>query len=135
MAGSVRGAPELIAALQKGAEQVTQLMTTVVEKSAADLKSLIQVNASGRPGPNAPTGDYRASWRVDPVETTPDTVSRAVGTDRPQANRLEFGFTGIDSAGRHYDQPPYPHMGPAVDVIGPNFQAAMDQVAERAVAW
>jgi hypothetical protein len=132
----VDGAAELIAALEKGAVQTQALMTAVVAKSATDLVALTQQNASGRPGPNAPTGDYRGSWRVEEVdEADPSAVSRSAGTDRAQANRLEYGFVGPDSLGRTYDQPPYPHHGPAVDVIEPLFEVAMGQVADQAVNW
>lgn len=135
MAG-VNGAAELIAALSQGAAQTQTLMTAVVEKTAVDLVALTQQNASGRPGPNAPTGDYRGSWRVEPApDADPTTVSRSVGTDRPQARRLEYGFVGEDSLGRHYDQQPYPHHGPAIEVIEPVFDAAMAKVAEMAVDW
>jgi hypothetical protein len=58
-----------------------------------------------------------------------------VGTDRAQANRLERGFVGTDSIGRTYDQPPYPHHGPAVDVIEPLYYLAMEKVSEQAVRW
>jgi hypothetical protein len=135
-AAGVEGARELIAALEQGAAQTELLMGAVVEKAAADLVALTQQNASGRPGPRAPTGDYRSSWRSEPVEDAdPTAVSRSVGTDRAQANRLEYGFVGADSLGRVYDQPPYPHHGPAVDVIDPAFEAAMGAVADRAVRW
>ena len=131
----VAGARELIAALDGGAQLLDELVPAVVEKSAVDLVTLTQRNASGRPGPNAPTGDYRGSWRVEAVHDGPGETSRSVGTDRAQANRLEHGFVGRDSLGREYDQQPYPHHGPAVDVIEPNFQAAMEKVAEQAVRW
>lgn len=135
-AGAVDGADELIALLTKGAAQTQVLMTAVVEKSTADLVSLTQTNASGRPGPNTPTGDYRGSWRVEEVaDGDPTAVSRSAGTDRAQANRLEYGFVGTDSLGRTYDQAPLPHHGPAVDVIEPLFEAAMAKVAEMAVEW
>jgi hypothetical protein len=107
----------------------------VVEKTAHDLVALVQMRASGRPGPNAPTGDYRGSWDVEPIEVSPTSVSLSAGTDRAQANRLEYGFVGTDSIGRTFDQPPYPHMGPAVDEIEPIFYAAMAKVAEQAVTW
>ncbi|MEV0446303.1 hypothetical protein AB0I46_46175, partial [Streptomyces spectabilis] len=42
-----------------------------------------------------------------------------VGTNAPQGRRLEFGFVGVDSLGRHYNQPPFPHLGPAVATFGP----------------
>ena len=99
----VNGAKGLAAAFEQGAAQTQALMTVVVEKSAADLTALTQQNASGRPGPNAPTGDFRGSWRVETVDGDPTTVSRSVGTDRAQANRLEYGFVGTDSLGRCVD--------------------------------
>lgn len=132
---AVEGAAELIALLTKGATQTPVFMAAVVTKSAADLTALTQQNASGRPGPRAPTGDYRQSWRPEPLSSRPDEVSISVGTDRVQANRLEYGFVGTDSRGRTYDQAPLPHHGPAVDVIEPVFHAAMAKVAEMAVEW
>ena len=137
MAGwTVDGAQSLSTSLAAGAVRVDRMTTAVVEKFAADLVALTQQNASGRPGPNAPTGDYRGSWRVEEVdEADPTAVSRSAGTDRVQANRLEYGFVGTDSAGRTYDQPPYPHMGPAADVIEPLFEAAMWKVVDQAVNW
>lgn len=132
----VDGARELVARLERGATQVDDLMPVVVEKSTADLVALTQQNASGRPGPNAPTGDYRGSWESSRVDAAdPNSVSWSAGTDRVQANRLEYGFVGVDSIGRHYAQPPYEHLAPAVDVIEPVFEAAMAKVAERAVDW
>ena len=134
----VDGAAELVSALATGAAGIDSLMSAVVVKSATDLNSLTQINASGRPGPNTPTGDYRGSWRVDETARRAaigTEVTAASGTDRAQANRLEYGFVGVDSLGRQYDQPPYPHHGPAVDVIEPVFHAAMEKIVERAVDW
>jgi hypothetical protein len=91
------------------------------------LNTQIKANASGRPGPNAPTGDYRRSWAHTVTREGPTTVSTN-GTNKPQARRLEFGFTGIDSLGRVYDQPPYPHVGPAFDEIEPKFVNAAEKL-------
>lgn len=137
MAGwSVGGAQSLAAELASAAARTEVLVPVVVEKAAADLVALTQQNASGRPGPNAPTGDYRGSWRVEEVhDADPGTTSRSAGTDRAQANRLEYGFVGADSLGRTYDQAPLPHHGPAVDVIEPLFEAAMEKVVDQAVRW
>jgi hypothetical protein len=33
------------------------------------------------------------------------------------SRRLELGFSGTDSAGRHYNQPPYPYLRPAYEFI------------------
>jgi hypothetical protein len=133
---TVGGAQSLAAELAAAATRVETLVPVVVEKAATDLVALTQQNASGRPGPNAPTGDYRGSWRVEEVhDGDPTATSRSAGTDRAQANRLEYGYVGTDSLGRTYDQPPYPHHGPAVDVIEPVFEAAMDHVVDQAVRW
>lgn len=104
-------------AVQKAAYSVTrhygQLLTTRVK-----------AKASGRPGPNAPTGEYRRSIHLL-MDRGPLGVTAYVGTNAPQGRRLEFGFVGADSLGRHYNQPPYPHFGPALDEIGPLYQAAV----------
>ena len=147
-ATAVTGAAQLVAELTAGAARVQELMPVVVTKVAADLVAEIQKRAdlpsSGPPGPRNITGDYVGSWSPpQPVIETADTFSLSVGTDRPQATRLEYGFggegavntEGIDSLGRHYHQPPYPHMGPAVDVIEPVFYAAMEKVSAMALPW
>ena len=131
----VNGAEGLARVLAEGAAKTPLLMTAVVEATAVRLNAQIQQYASGRPGPNAPTGDYRGSWRVETVHDGVDEVSRSTGTDRPQARRLEYGFVGPDALGRVFDQPPYPHMGPAVDVIEPQFYAAMEAISRQATSW
>jgi hypothetical protein len=47
------------------------------------------------------TGQYRASWDVR-MSTSGGQVTAEVYTDAPQARRLEYGFVGVDSLGRHY---------------------------------
>lgn len=130
---SVIGDAALAAKLAAFGPRATVLAGLVVSKTAVDLTRLVKMNASGRPGPNAPTGDYRASWRNDAAGS--GKLSRRVGTDRPQALRLEYGFVGADSLGRVYDQPPYPHFGPAVDVMEPIFEQAMAAVLTDASLW
>lgn len=88
--------------------------------------SFVRGNASGRPGPRAPTGDYRRSI-VGDWERRGDVVSIQVGTNADQALRLEYGFRGVDVLGRRYDQPPYPHFLPAVGDIE---RLAMDEIAD-----
>jgi hypothetical protein len=133
---TVAGAQSLAAQFANGAARVEALVPVVVEKAATDLVALTQQNASHRPGPNAPTGDYRGSWEPRPVEDAdPTATSWSAGTDRVQANRLEYGFVGTDALGRVYDQDPLPHHGPAVDVIDPIFELAMAEVIEQAVRW
>lgn len=95
------------------------------------LVTAVQRNASGRPGPRAITGDYRRSWSMR-LEQDGASVVATAGTNRPQARRLEYGFTGTDSLGRHYRQPPYPHVRPALTEIGPQFQDAVRQALSSA---
>lgn len=92
-------------------------------------KGRIIVNASGRPGPRRVTGDYTRSWSVITVRTLAD-VTALIGTNAPQGRRLEYGFTGVDAIGRHYDQPPYPHARPALDSVAEPFLAAL-----AAIRW
>lgn len=80
-------------------------------------------NASGRPGPEIVTGEYVNSITVR-KEKNDDYV---VSTDAPQADRLEHGFVGVDSLGRTYNQPPFPHWQPALDVIEPQMLEAIKQ--------
>ena len=96
----------------------------ITVKWTAALQRQVQLNASGRPGPNAPTGNYRRSINRRTVKLLRSSYGE-VGTNMPQGRRLEHGFSGTDSLGRNYDQPAYPHFGPAIDFVGPGYEAAM----------
>jgi hypothetical protein len=85
---------------------------TITQHHAMLLRVRIQQHASGRPGPNVITGQYRASWQVS-TRIDGGEVTSTVHTNAPQANRLEYGFVGTDALGRHYRQPPFPHVAPA----------------------
>lgn len=93
------------------------------------LRTRVMAKASGRPGPNVITGDYRRSISMS-VEAAPGRTVVIVGTNAPQGRRLEFGFNGMDSLGRHYNQPPYPHFGPAVDDIVPGLVHALQEAVK-----
>jgi hypothetical protein len=97
----------------------------------AILHRTVVANASGRPGPEAPTGDYRRSISRQVVKGG-STSEGFVGTNAPQARRLELGFTGTDSLGRSYDQPPFPHFGPAADEVRPGFEATIAAIPAAA---
>ncbi|HEX5568027.1 MAG TPA: hypothetical protein VFY14_14055 [Streptomyces sp.] len=84
----------------------------------------IRGNASGRPGPNVITGAYRNSWRPE-LRRLPYGAQCTIGTSLPYGRRLEFGFTGTDSLGRRYNQPPFPHVQPALPYIGQTLMAQM----------
>jgi hypothetical protein len=108
------------AALTAGAKAFT-----ITRTWTQALTTKIRANASGRPGPRARTGDYRRSWSgITYVRGGVEVVGEA-STNAPQGPRLEFGFTGVDALGRHYDQPPYPHARPALDAISEPYTAAL----------
>lgn len=84
----------------------------------------VRAAASGRPGPRAITGDYRRSITLEMV-TVEGRVAAVVGTNAPQGRRLEFGFVGVDSLGRSYNNPPLPHFGPPLEPIVNEMHAAL----------
>ncbi|MET8956711.1 HK97 gp10 family phage protein [Streptomyces sp. NPDC004129] len=131
-AGAYSNAAHIAAALQGRADLVLPQTVSVVRHYAMLLETQIKANASGRPGPNVITGDYRRSWTHE-LFVTGDVVSAVVGTNKPQARRLEYGYIGPDSLGRIFDQPPYPHVGPAVETVRPQFFEALGQVADGGV--
>lgn len=92
------------------------------------LLTLVKAHAARRPGPRIITGDYNRS-----IVYRPDVglgwVGARVETNAPQGRRLEFGFVGVDSLGRHYNQPPYPHFGPALDRVADEYTAAIAAIA------
>lgn len=97
-----------------------QLLLTAIQRRAS-------LPRSGPPGPRLQTGDYVRSWNLRMAGNASFT-SASVGTNRPQARRLEYGFTGVDALGRRYHQPPYPHVRPALFEIEPLFIAAMSEI-------
>lgn len=118
----VSNANIIAAQLQLRSAASSATVRGVVIQHAMLLQTRVKANASGRPGPNAPTGDYRRSIRRQTGSSTQaGGVTAEVGTDAPQGRRLEYGFTGVDSRGRYYDQQPYPHFGPALDATEKQF--------------
>lgn len=89
----------------------------------AKVKRNAALPRSGPPGPRLQTGDYNRS-----ITLRVGLLNAMVGTNKPQGRRLEFGFTGVDSLGRYYDQPPYPHFGPALDDIETPFVSALGAI-------
>lgn len=120
-------AGEVAAALGEASVKAGFKARAVIQYHGALLQNKVKSNASGRPGPRAQTGDYRRSITLDVGHGAAGYEAR-VGSGRPQAARLEFGFTGTDSRGRHYNQPPFPHFGPALKAIEPAFLAACAEI-------
>jgi hypothetical protein len=123
MQAKVIGDKLLIQATAGRAATIGKEQARLVRHWGMLLNTRIKAHASGRPGPNAPTGDYRRSWTMT-FQANDEGAVAVNGTNRDQGRRLEFGFVGVDSLGRAYDQPPYPHAGPALQEIEPKFLAA-----------
>lgn len=101
-----------------------KMAASITAHYAEVLRMSIMSHASGRPGPNVITGEYRSSWTID-FTYDEGGLAAVVGTDEPYGRRLEFGFAGADATGRIFNQPPYPHVWPAADEVEPDFVAAL----------
>lgn len=88
------------------------------------LVSSVQQHASGAPGPEVITGDYRRSWKAV-FEYVGSVLEARAETDAEQALRLEHGFHGVDAIGRTFAQAPRPHVLPAVNEIAPQYETAL----------
>lgn len=119
-------ADRLEAAADRLGDAVERHMRQVGQTGVARIRQ----NASGRPGPNVITGRYRSSWRAE-TRPIPYGAQCTIGTDAPQGRRLEFGFVGPDSLGRIYNQPPYPHVQPALPHIAEELRAQMRAAVEE----
>lgn len=124
LAPSFRDPVALAAALGRLGPAMRARTRAITQHHAMLMRVRIQRNASGRPGPNVITGQYRASWQVR-TRVSGGQVTAEVHTDAPQANRLEYGFVGVDALGRHYRQPPFPHVAPAWQQTRPVYLRAL----------
>ena len=102
----------------------------VMAGMALQASASVKRHASGRPGPNVITGDYRRSINSR-RSGSGASVRWTIGTNKPQGPRLEYGFYGVDSLGRFYHQPAFPHFGPAADEIEPQLYAAVRAYLDR----
>ncbi|QKW31524.1 hypothetical protein HUT11_35775 (plasmid) [Streptomyces seoulensis] len=117
--------PEQLAVrLEASAKRVGPAIARGVEHTGTLGQARIRGNASGRPGPNVITGAYRNSWQRE-TRRLPHGAMCTLGTNAPQAWRLEAGFVGTDSIGRTYAQPPFPHVQPALPFIEATLMAQM----------
>ena len=88
----------------------------------------VRAHASGRPGPRAVTGDYRRSITLT-MGLVGGLPSAIVGTNAPQGRRLEYGYVDTDSLGRSYNQPPFPHFDPPLEMTVNEMQADLAALA------
>jgi hypothetical protein len=122
---------DLAGRLEQAAARVGPEVNRTVQQQARLLRALIMEHASGRPGPNVITGQYRGSWKSEPFAVA-DGGGAEVGTNAPQGRRLEYGFYDMtDSLGRHFFQVPRPHVEPSVNELSPDFENVFKDALDR----
>lgn len=119
-----------VASFRTASKTADAQMGKLVRHYGQLLRTRVMANASGRPGPRSITGDYRRSW-VHEHRGGGGLATSTVGTNAVQARRLENGFHGMDSLGRVYSQPPFPHARPAFDQTAPEFERAGSDLLGR----
>ena len=132
----VIGAGDLAAKFRALADDIKGPALEAATRAAA-LPVLNQVRITVPEGGKTPykTGTYRRSFALETVEKTPERCRVEVGTDAPQARRLEYGFVGADKLGRVYNQAARPHIRPALDenrgAAVDEFRAAIGDIVRR----
>ena len=121
----VIGAEDLAKAFRKLADDIKGPALEAATRAAA-LPVRNQVRITVPEGGRTPykTGTYRRSFHMETVEKSSERCRVEVGTDAPQARRLEYGCVGPDKLGRVYNQAARPHIRPALDE---NRGAAVDE--------
>ena len=121
MAGGITiiswNAGALLAQVAGGVERgMNRAMATL----AADAARLAGIAGGGKPSapgqpPAMQSGTLHANVDSD-VQSRSNGVHGFFGvrSDVPYALRMELGFVGVDSLGRHYDQAPRPFLRPAL---------------------
>lgn len=124
----VRGV--LAPALKSGVAEAAQLFED-------EAKALVDVR-TGNLRDHIHTETVTDQDLVQTLMVTPiDEAANKYGFEPEYARRVELGFIGTDSLGRHYHQPPFPYMRPArdnkqdeaKDAIVTGIQSAIAEVA------
>lgn len=121
----IRGADSILEKFARIIARTDKRMGEVNKEYAHRLQDEIQSNIMAQD--IFETGEYHDSWQVIQA----DDYTWTVMTDRPDAFRHEFGFVGVDAMGRHYAEPPRPHVRPAQEVIFPEWQHELSEVVPR----
>lgn len=136
----VVNADVLAAQLGQASVAVAAFTNTTTRRYGQLMLTAVKGRASGRPGPRMITGDYNRSITLI-ITATAGSISASIGTNSPQGPRLEYGFAsgispqgGVDILGRHFEQPPFPHFGPAFDQVSSAYRAEMSRGVAAIVA-
>ncbi|MCA1571930.1 MAG: hypothetical protein LC798_16790 [Chloroflexi bacterium] len=121
---TVIGEKDAAAALAEAGWRVQVRSVPVLQHYGQLYQSRVRAAASGRPGPRAITGDYRRSITLE-MGMHDGLPSAIVGTVSPQGRRLEYGYVDVDSLGRRYNQPPFPHFDPPLAAVVEELTSAL----------
>ena len=108
----------LIAAVDTATREAVVLGAQVIEKTSKE--SFGPAHRKGTPKtsdkPQSVTGTLRRSIHMTEVTALGGgTWQSKVAPTVIYGRRIELGFSGTDSLGRRYNQPPYPYMQPGLD--------------------
>lgn len=115
---------------RRAAKQAPVDIDRTTEMYAGEFLRVLATNASGRPGPRRITGSYLNSWFIRSINRG-GRPSYSASTRDPRAKRLEKGFMATDSLGRHYNQPPYPHILVSVLDLEPKYIRACQRLPRK----
>lgn len=122
----LEGKDELIAAFTAFVKRTGEQIYGTTEQYGRRLQADVQSNARAL----FDVVDYDASIKMR--MTGGRIRPRAnVTSDAPQAHRLEYGFIGVDSLGRHVEQSPRPHFRPALERIRADYVRAIAEALRR----
>lgn len=125
---SIRGGMELVAKLKKLSDEVAgEALENAVVSGALLVQNRAKENApfiTGNLRRSVHIGGHSGESELAASETGTDIGGNKsdrdhaevlVGTNVEYARRIEYGFSGTDSLGRSYNQPPQPYLRPAMD--------------------
>lgn len=75
----------------------------------------------------------RVTKRSGHTAATIEADGGRAGSTAPNIHRLEVGFHGADSLGRVFDQESQPALGPAWDLVVPEFEPAVDSMVAESL--
>ena len=119
------GLKEFSAAMDRMIAAADVAARTIVTEGGKAIVESTHAHMDGRPGPMRRSGRLYDSVR-SPIVTSLGAArwqSETAPSGVPYERRIELGFTGTDSRGRHYHQPPFPYLKPGFEDATPKIDA------------
>lgn len=125
----IEGVDKLLARLVQKQQQMRKNVVEAVEVS----QSLVVTTAKQEHPYTDRTENNTNSIQERPVREEGSEIIGEVGAGMEYSARLEFGFVGVDSLGRQYNQPALPYMRPALKKNSSRIKKLVKKAAEEAV--